>query len=181
MKRWLLCFLMMLIPCVALADTPETPLKKASFVYWKNDGGNKVFQKSDTARLLKEKLAARGYDLATQDIHTPEKSDVILVAYPFYHVPKNMKDKSFLWLLESPISATIPAKPEILKGQTLRRCATQTGASSWNRISCSRRREANIKCTIRMYRQMKAFSPRPTLLRYMPHVWSPTGISTGTV
>lgn len=113
MKRWLLCFLMMLVPCIALADTPETPLKKASFVYWESGGGNKIFQKSDMARLLKEKFAARGYDLATQDIHKPEKSDVILVAYPAYHVPENMKDKSFLWLLESPLSVTIPAKPDI--------------------------------------------------------------------
>ncbi len=38
---------------------------------------------------------------------------MILVAYPAYHVPENMKDKSFLWLLESPLSVTIPAEPDI--------------------------------------------------------------------
>lgn len=113
MKRWIFCLFFVLFTSISVAETSSPPMKKASFVWWPNYKNNQVFNQNATARLLKEKFAARGYDLATQDIHKPEKSDVILVAYPAHHVPENMKDKSFLWLLESPLSVTIPAKPDI--------------------------------------------------------------------
>ncbi len=95
------------IACAVSAASGDSSLKKATFVWWPHLAGN-VFKWNSTIRLLQEKLAVHGYDLQNQKINPPEKSDLVLVAYPHYKVPREIKDKSFLWLLESPIGIKTP-------------------------------------------------------------------------
>ncbi len=110
MKKFIMMLLFFLIPCTIYASSDTTPMKKATLVWWP---GKKNDLKTHTVlQSLREKLAIKGYDLKTQHEHPPQKSDLVLVAYPYYTVPKGMADKSFLWLLESPLSISIPANKE---------------------------------------------------------------------
>lgn len=111
MKKALIFAVTFLISCAVNAQIEPSTLKKATLVWWPNLEKN-VFTENNTFLLLKEKLAARGYILETKDKHPPEKSDLILVAYPHYTVPEGMQEKSFLWLMESPIGVQIPPQPE---------------------------------------------------------------------
>ncbi len=97
----------------ALWRLNNLPPKTVTFVSWDKNQSQVVFNdKYVPIYLLKEKLALHGYDLGTTWDYSIQRSDLVLNASVFYDFPDNVSEKSFLWLLESPITVSLPVGKE---------------------------------------------------------------------
>lgn len=87
-------------------DVSETkPMKKAALVVWNSGTNNRIFKNFPAYRYLRTKLYQRGYLLNTYPEQPIEGSDLVLVVWKeFPNIPPQLKEKSFLWLIETPVS-----------------------------------------------------------------------------
>lgn len=79
--------------------------KKATLVVWNGGDNNRIFKFKIHFRYLREQLLQRGYWLNTYPTQPIEGSDLVIVVWRgFPDIPPKMKEKSFLWIMETPSS-----------------------------------------------------------------------------
>lgn len=124
-RLWLACatllitWLILLFALIQSCSDPA-PLKKATLFVYPKYQKNRVFDMSTSQYnvrfifpVLRDIFKQHGYDLATQDIHPMETSDLILVYWPpAPKPPLSKKENAYLWMFESPLALDMPLKPE---------------------------------------------------------------------
>ena len=78
-------------------------MKKATLVVWEPGRNNRIFNKELPYRYLREKLYEHGYWLKTHPEQPIEGSDLVIVVWRgFPDIPPDLKEKSYLWIMETP-------------------------------------------------------------------------------
>lgn len=113
--RFFISFFLIILFVNNFCIAQETALKKATIVIWDSDEKNLVFQKDRSLFFLKTAFKKHGYDLNTHDIIPPKESEIVLVARKNYSLSDRVKGRSFLWLVESPISISIVKDPIVME------------------------------------------------------------------
>ncbi len=104
----LIVFCLVIIACFLPGNQS---MKKVTFISWDRNQSAGTLE-HHAIKLLKEKLALRGYLLDTLHAHPMRRSDLIINASRHYKMPKGIKAKTFYWALESPISLPMPLPAE---------------------------------------------------------------------
>ncbi len=104
-----LSLLSFILLCTSPQVTTTSATKKATLIIWPDGKNDRIFTKLHYMNYLRSQLAEKRYELHTYPYYSIDDSDLIIAIWKhFPKIPKEKKENSYLWLIETPLSTQLP-------------------------------------------------------------------------